>query len=156
MALIFERSPDTNAVAVVLRGCNDEITYQQLAKQSGLDLLRMKSVLHSARKIVRNEHGILFGTIIGEGLRRLTDVDKVKKPESFKKRVFRAAGRELKDQETIADFEALSKADQHRVSTNRIVLSALRQQAAVRPEPPPQKPRSPTPTPNVAALARMK
>jgi hypothetical protein len=133
MAMTFERSPDTDAVIDALRGCNNEISYRDLARQSGLTLGRAKQVLASARRALRADK-ILFGTIRGEGLRRLTDSDKVKKPEAFKKRVFRGAGRELKDLATIANFGALEKVEQHSCTINRTVLNVLRQQARVKPE----------------------
>ena len=136
MPLSFERSADTDAVIIALRGCNNEISYRDLARQAALTLDRTKDVLTSARRALRSESGILFGTIRGEGLRRLTDADRVKKPEAFKKRVFRGAGREIKDLATISDFDKLSKAEQHSVTTNRTVLNVLRQQATVKPEPP--------------------
>lgn len=150
MALTFERSPDTDAVIIALRGCNDEISYKDLARQAGLTLMRTKSVLPSARRSIRAETGVLFGVVRGEGLRRLTDADKVKKPEAFKKRVVRGAGRELKDLGTI-NIEGLQKTDQHSVSINRTVLNAMRQQAMVKPEPPKEK-MAPQPMANVAKL----
>lgn len=133
MAMTFERSPDTDAVIHTLQGCNNEISYRDLARQSGLTLGRAKQVLASARRALRSEK-ILFGTIRGEGLRRMTDSDKVKKPEAFKKRVARGAGRELKDLATIANFGALEKVEQHACTINRTVLNVLRQQARVKPE----------------------
>jgi hypothetical protein len=66
----------------------------------------------------------------------LVDVDKVKKPEAFKKRVFRGSYREIKHLSSISEFDKLSKADQHSVATNRIVLNVIRQQARVRPDEP--------------------
>lgn len=155
MPLSFERSPDTDAVIIVLRGCNNEISYGDLARQAGLTMARTKSVLSSARRAIRSESGVLFGSIIGVGLKRLTDQDKVKKPEAFKKRVLRGAGREIKDLSTISAFDQLSKTDQHSVTTNRTVLNVLRQQAGVKPEP--QKPpMAPQPMANVSRLIASK
>ena len=133
MALAFERSPDTDATIDVLRACNDEIGYRDLAKRAGLSLPRMKSVLASARRVLAKD-GILFGAIRGEGLKRLTDHDKVRKPEQFKKRVFKGAGRELKHLATISDFGALQKTEQHSVTLNRTILGAIRQSASVKPD----------------------
>jgi hypothetical protein len=154
MALVFERSPDTDAAISVLRGINDEISYADAAKRAGLGTPRFKCVLASARRALRSE-GILFGVIRGEGLRRLTDQDKVKKPEAFKKRVMRGAGRELKDLSTIADFGALGKTDQHSVTLNRTILNAMRQSASVKPDKITPT-ASPQPMANVAVLASMK
>lgn len=155
MPLTFERSADTDAVIIALRGCNNEISYIDLARQAGLTVDRTKQVLSSARRALRSESGVLFGTIVGEGLRRLTDADKVKKPEAFKKRVFRGAGREIKDLATISDFGNLEKSDQHSVTTNRTVLNVLRQQAMVKPEPP-KVGTAPQPMANVAQLIQAK
>lgn len=132
----FERSADTAAVINVLRACNDEITYEHLSARSNLALSRMRQVLASARRVIRREDGILFGSVKGKGLKRLDDQAKVKKPEAFKKRVARGARREVEDLGTISNFGALSKTDQHSVTTNRTVLNVIRQQAMVRPEEP--------------------
>lgn len=154
MALTFERSPDTDAVISVLRGINSEISYADAAKRAGLGVPRLKSVLPSARRALASE-GILFGTITGEGLRRLSDQDKVKKPEAFKKRVMRGAGRELKHLGTISDFAALGKTEQHSVTTNRLLLNTIRQSAAVKPDKIAPT-ASPKPMPNVALLTGSK
>lgn len=136
MRLMLDRSPDTEAVVAVLRGCNNEISYEDMARQVRLPVARVKAVLASARRIIRTENGVLFGCLRGYGLRLLSDADKVKKPESFKKRVVRGAGREIQDLNTIANFGGLIKSDQHAVTTNRTVLNVIRQQAMVKPEPP--------------------
>jgi hypothetical protein len=148
--MIFERSPDTDAVISVLRGCNNEIDYRDIARQSGLAVGRAKQVLASARRALRSER-ILFGSIRGVGLRRLTDGDIVKKPEAFKKRTFRAAGREIKDQGLIANFGALLKSQQHISTTNLTLLNVIRQQANVKVEAPKEK-TAPAPAANVAQL----
>lgn len=151
MPLTFERSVDTDALVTVLRGVNDEISYRDLARQAGLSLPRTKQVLRSARRALRAESGILFGCIVGQGLKRLTDSDIVKKPETFKKRVFRGAGRELKDQSLIANFGGLQKAEQHASTTNRTILNVIRQQANVKIEPPKEK-LAPQPMADVSKL----
>lgn len=154
MPMILDRSPDTDAVITTLRGCNSEISYTDLAKRSTLTVLRTKQVLPSARRALATE-GVLFGTIVGEGLRRLTDQDKVKKPETFKKRVMRGAGRELKHLSTISDYGSLSKTDQHSVTLNRTILNAMRQSAAVKPDKIAPT-TTPLPIPNVTALTARK
>src|SRR5262245_54309878 len=134
MAMTFERSPDTDATVDVLQAVNGEIAYADLARRAGLSLKRLMQVLPSARRIHRNT-GILFGVIRGVGLKRMSDSDKVRKPEAFKQRVFRGAGRELKDLGHI-NYEPLSQTEQHSVTINKTVLNAMRQQAAVKPEAP--------------------
>lgn len=152
MPYTFERSPDTDAVIEILRSCNDRITYDDLAARSNLPVDRAKSLLHTARNALRKD-GILFGTIRSEGLHRLTDHDKVRKPEAFKKRVRRGAGRELKDLSTISAYDQLSKVEQHSVTLNRTILHAMRQSAAVKPEP---TPTTRAPLPDAATLIQQR
>lgn len=150
MPYTFERSPDTDAVINILQGCNQEISYGELASRAGLSPERVKSILPTARTVLRKT-GVLFGCIRGYGLNRLTDADKVKKPEAFKRRVVRGAGREIKDLTTISAFDKLSKVEQHNVTLNRTILGAIRQSAAVKPtrEAPPM---ASAPLPNAASL----
>lgn len=152
MPMTWERSVDTESVVVALRGVNDEISWRSVASQTGLTLARVKAVMPSARRALRSE-GVLFGVVRGEGLRRLTDSDIVKKPEAFKKKVFRGAGRELKDQSLISNFGALPKVEQHTSTINRTVLNVLRQQAGVKVQPPAEK-MTPVPLPNVTQLVK--
>jgi hypothetical protein len=131
--LNFERSPDTEAVIIALRGVNEEATYQGLAKQANMSLLRLKSVLRSARQILRREK-ILFGTITGVGVKRLADTDKVRKSEDNKKRMANAAKRGIKELDTIEHFELLIPIDQLTVTTNRTIFHLTRQQLKAMPK----------------------
>jgi hypothetical protein len=135
--LNFERSPDTEAVIIALRGVNEEATYEGLAKQANLRLPRLKEVLPSARQILRREK-ILFGTITGVGVKRLADTDKVRKSEHNKKRMANAAKRGIKELDTIEHFELLIPIDQLTVTTNRTIFHLTRQQLKAMPkaEPP--------------------
>lgn len=155
MPMTFERSADTDAVIIALRGCNNEISYTDLARQAGLTVARTKAVLPSVRRALFSESGVLFGVIWGIGLRRLTDADKVKKPEAFKRRVVRGAGREIKHLGSI-DYPNLQKSDQHSVTTNRTVLNVLRAQAKVKPELPKPSPIAPQPMANSEKLISRK
>jgi len=117
----------------VLRAVNNEMDYKTIAKQAELSLKRTMNVLNSARRILRNEK-IHFGAIRGVGLHRLSDDDKVKHPESFKKRVDRGAKREEAVLDSISDFEGLSQTDRHSVTTNKTILNLIRTHATVKPE----------------------
>jgi hypothetical protein len=151
MPLTFDRSPDTADVIAALRGVNGEISYKDLAKQAGVSIPRLKQVLPSARRVLFAENEILFGCVWGQGLRRMTDQDKVRKPEAFKKRVFRGAGRELKHLESI-DLGRLSKSDQHITTTNRTILELMRREAQVKTEAPAPMQTAPKPLPNMGRL----
>lgn len=153
MSLTFERSEHTEAVVKILRKVNGEASYMTLASQSKLPVARLKSVLSSARRILKRDK-ILFGVVIGQGLKRLSDQDKVVKSESTKKRMARTADRGIKDLETIEQFERLSQTDQLKVTTNRTILNLTRQQLRVKAVPPPEPMATPE-IPNVTTLARL-
>lgn len=128
MQQMFQRSPETEAIVAVLRGVNLDIAYGEIARQTKLPLERMKELLSSARRVLRNE-GIMFGTVRNYGLRRMGDREKVQKSEDNKKRISRAASRALKEIDTIEAFELLPPVDQLVVTTNRAIFSLTRQQA---------------------------
>jgi hypothetical protein len=124
----FERSPDTDRIVKVLRGVNQEISYSDIAKQAQLSVLRTKQVLGSARRILRNSEKLMFGTVIGWGIKRLSDDDKVRKSGDNRKRLARTAGRALKELDTIQAFDRLPATDQLVVTTNRTIFTLSRQQ----------------------------
>lgn len=151
----FERSPDTDRVITALRGVNQEVTYGDLAKLASLSTPRTKAVLTSARRALRKEK-ILFGTIVGYGLKRLNDEDKVGKSEANKKRMMRAAGRAIKEIETIQAFDRLSPSNQVVVTTNRTIFAMTRQHLTASPKAaPPQPTEAPsTNTENLIAMRK--
>lgn len=134
--LTFERSPDTDATITALRGINELTSYDTLAKRAGLRVHRLKAVLTSARRALRAEK-MLFGIERGIGVRRMADLDKVKKSEDTKKRMSRTAKRGIKELETIEHFELLQPTDQLVVTTNRTIFHLTRQQLSVKAVPPP-------------------
>jgi len=128
MAINTDRSPDTQAVVDVLRGVNGEILYKDLARRASLSLARTKSVLTNARRILQGDN-ILFGTMTGIGLKRLTDEDKVRLPRNDFKKLKRAARRARKKSETIDNFDQLSLVNQTQVTTDRYLFSLIEGQA---------------------------
>lgn len=128
----FERHPDTQAVVDCLRGVNGEISYSEIAKTVKLTTGRLKSVLPSARRVLSKEK-IMFGTIIGVGLRRLSDQDKVKKSETNKKRIGRSASRAFHELETVEHMELLPPREQVMATTNRTLFWVTRQQCNAKP-----------------------
>ena len=110
-------------------------------------------ILGSARRILEKE-GILFGTIRGEGLRRLTDSDIVKLPTSFHKRTARGAKRELKRQDCYTNFEELPQTERHTATLARITLNAVLASATTKTEAPKPK-AAPQPMASVADITRL-
>lgn len=151
--MTFERSPDTEAVINVLRGVNDEITYAQLARRTGLSVTRVKQVLPSARRILESDL-IGFGVIRGEGLKRLAPGDKAVLTVDVLDRIGRASGRGLKRTElTDVDYNGMDKAAQHIHTGNRTIINLMRNQAKTKAQPPkPEEPKPEEPKPESAPL----
>ena len=149
----FERSPDTDAVVIALRGANLEISYKSIAQQTGLAIRRVMGILGSARRILEKEK-ILFGTIRGEGLRRLTDRDLPKLPARHLKRTARSTKRELKRQDCYTNFEALPQTERHTATIGMIALNAILGMATTKTDAPKPK-AAPQPMANVADITRL-
>lgn len=123
MGLIFERSLATEATVVVLRGVNDEITYDEGARRAELPRSTFIAVLPSAQRILEREN-IVFGRIKGIGLRRLSESERAKKTEADKKKLMRASSRAGKHAAQI-DMTKLAPREQLMVTTNRTIFSLL-------------------------------
>ncbi len=150
MPMSFERSEDTSALVEALRKVNGAIEYSGLVQLTGLPLRRVKSVLPSARRVLLREK-ILFGTIRGYGLQRLSDVEKARTTEAVKSKIRRAAGKGLKALDTIEHFEAMPNIDQLVVTTNKTVLQLIQSQTMT-PVPKSEPARAPQAVANVSEL----
>jgi hypothetical protein len=74
----FVASIDVRTLCGALGECNTGqlLTYRHLSQLIGRDVqTEARAVLGSARKIMQRERGFVFGTVIGEGLKRLNDVE---------------------------------------------------------------------------------
>lgn len=77
---IIERSSiDSTTLVNYLKrmGVNDEVSYEHLSSLIGGDIQTRRSALDTARKILLQEHQMVFSVIRGEGLKRLDDSTKV-------------------------------------------------------------------------------
>jgi hypothetical protein len=134
MPMNFQRSLLTETVISVLRGVNDEISYEAGAARAQTAVHLFKSVLPSARRILAAEK-IEFGVVIGQGLKRLAEVDKAHKTEANKKKIARSAGRAEKHAARI-DLDKLPLAEQRMVTTNRTIFRMTRRNALAKPDEP--------------------
>jgi hypothetical protein len=150
----FERSLLTESVVSILRGVNDEITYQGLAKRAETTVERTKAVLASARRILANEK-IEFGVIVGEGLKRLVEIDKAHALPAVQKRLGRAAGR-LEKKAARINLDKLPPAEARMVTTARTVASVIKRHAFAKPDEPEANPVEPpsTDTSKIVKLGR--
>ena len=93
---IIEISQDTRVLAARLSKVEPEQTvkYESLSVLIGRDVRgRSRYVLSSARRMVEREHGIVFGAVMGVGLKRLLPEQIPAVGESAIKSISRKAGR---------------------------------------------------------------
>lgn len=148
----FKRSQLTDAVIVILRGVNDDISYSELAKRTKTTVPDVKRVLTSARRVLLNDK-ILFEPIIGFGLQRLTDSGKVLRSEKNKRRLKSGSRRSLKELETIFDYNQLTHDEQITVTLNRTLFELVQKEPEV--EQPRKEISRPEPT-NIVNIPRIK
>lgn len=155
MPMNFERSLITEALVSILRGVNDEISYEAMAKRAHTTIEEVRSVSQRARRILLNEK-IEFAPIHGKGLKRMNEGAKAYKTEANKKKLGRAANRAEKHAARI-DLSQLPPAEQLMVTSNRTVFGLMKRQSRLKPDA--KQPTSPPPstdTTNLVNLAKKK
>lgn len=87
-----------------------------------------RSRLTSARRIIIKEHGIVFGTVRREGIRRLDDTQKIDEAESALPRMAGLA-RRAKTKLATVNYDRLSAADKLRHQTKMATFFAAHEMA---------------------------
>lgn len=108
--MIHEKSVDTQVIESVLAEAKvgDVITYEQLSRAIKRDVREFAlSSLRSARRILENTKGIVFGVETNVGLKRLSDDEIVDSSEHDRKKLRRAAKRTL-NKLAVVDFDSLT------------------------------------------------
>jgi len=110
MQSIPERSTETKALFEYLSTIKegDVVPYDKLRKVCGEDVRERRWLLSSARRWLMREKDIVFGAVVGVGIKRLTQVQVLEDSESFPKRLRRMAYRERRKLGTI-QYEPLSQ-----------------------------------------------
>ncbi len=107
---MFERSAEVQWLVDRLRGNkpNEAVAYSELNEVCNRDVQgEGRGALASARRILIREDGIAFGTIRGEGLRRLDDEGVVKVLPSSLKQIRNKASRALRVSACVQDMANL-------------------------------------------------
>jgi hypothetical protein len=123
---MFETSAVTQQLYHLLRGVNDEIAYERIEQDAGHPLAEIRGALSSARRALERDEKIVFATVKGVGLRRLTDGEKVRSTEKIKATIRRASKRGVKRLDTVTEFGKMSNADQLSATINRTIFEAVR------------------------------
>lgn len=81
--MIYERSARIAAICQLLRGANGTVAWDTIASAAGAPLGEIRSAITSARKALERDDGIVFETVWGTGLRRLSDTDIVRSSHRY-------------------------------------------------------------------------
>lgn len=126
---MFEKSATTQLLYTLLKGVNGEIAYERLVEATGKPLHEIRSALASARRSLERDR-IVFATVRGVGLRRLSDGEKARSTEAIKKSIRRASGRGIRRLNAIENPAMMSNADQLTATINRTIFEAIRSHTA--------------------------
>lgn len=118
---IFQCSVETRELADFLIAtapkvdCETVISYEQLSKVAGCDVQKKNSILQSARNIALREGRVWYGTVRGEGIRKLDNHELSAEGEDGRQGILRLASRKLRRM-AVTEFEKLT--DEQKIKHN--------------------------------------
>ena len=127
---MYQRSPQTIKICDMFRNCNGHLSYETIENEMSKKLDELRPALHSARKYLERDEGIVFECIRGSGYERLDDSKKVHSTKKFTRRIRRNAINGITRANTVVNRANLSNDDQLRL-TNIQETALLAAQAAV-------------------------
>lgn len=94
----FKLSLDSQMLYERIRGANEGevISYEDLSKVVGRDVRKKRGALITAQRLALSEHAIVFGTIVKEGIKRLSAREIVESSPAVTKKIARAARRQIR------------------------------------------------------------
>lgn len=125
---MFERSKTTEAICAALRGCNREITWAALEQVAGKPIDEIRQTVINARRYLERDEGIVFVTVRGVGLRRLTDAEKIASSAGFSRKIHRTAGRGVMRIGAVSDMASLPNEDQLAATLRLAVFNAVQRE----------------------------
>lgn len=125
---MFERSKTTEAICAALRGCNREITWAALEQVAGKPVDEIRQTVIHARRYLERDEGIVFVTVRGVGLRRLTDAEKIASSAGFSRKIHRTAGRGAMRIGAVSDMASLPNEDQLAATLRLAVFNAVQRE----------------------------
>jgi hypothetical protein len=100
------------------------ITYKELNEAIiGNTQQGARGRLATARRMMQREHNILFDTVIGLGLKRMTDHDVISSKDKHYQKIRRTTNRSIRDLTTLQDFDSLSNKER---TTHLATLSGFK------------------------------
>jgi hypothetical protein len=123
----FQQSIETQRLITRLRivPVGSLITYEELTEVAGCNVQQARGPLQSARNSLLRIERIAFGTVIGQGLKRLDDVGKINETDTRREAIRRKARGARRLLLSVDDYEHLSNADKlrHAVLGTYLVLT---------------------------------
>jgi len=113
----------------MFRNCNGHLSYETIENEMSKTIDELRPALHSARKYLERDEGIVFECIRGSGYERLDDSKKVHSTKKFTRRIRRNAINGITRANTVVNRANLSNEDQLRLTIQETALLAA--QAAV-------------------------
>lgn len=123
----FQMSADARFLIQRLQklAVGETVTYRDLLDATGRSSLQeIRSALRTARRALEREHKA-FGTVIGFGLKRLSDPEVVATSSATARKIRGAARRGVRTLEAVADFSSLPRPDQMRHSASMSIFGAI-------------------------------
>ncbi len=128
---MFDRSPLTLKLVDLLRSANGTVSYATICAAAGKPLAEIRQTLINVRRYLERDEGIVFETVRREGLRRLTDAEKVASAAKFSRSIHRTAGRGAARIGAVSDFASLSNEDQMAATLRRTMFEAVRRETSM-------------------------
>lgn len=125
----FTASANTRLLAQRLRSAaeGEIVTYPDLSAEIGRSVSGATATLHSARRMLRRDHMIVFDVVTGVGLKRLGDRDIVATSSRMARNIRRHAERGVATLACVRDFGALPRGDQMRHTAVAATICAVAQ-----------------------------
>lgn len=125
---MFERAFLTVTLCDLLRSANGVVSYERITEAAGKPLDEIRQTLINVRRYLERDEGIVFETVRKEGLRRLTDSEKVSSATKFSRAIHRTAGKGVTRINAVSDFAALSNEDQLSATIRKTMFEAVKRE----------------------------
>lgn len=125
---MFERAFLTVTLCDLLRSANGVVSYERIIETAGKPLDEIRQTLTNVRRYLERDEGIVFETVRNEGLRRLTDSEKVSSATKFSRAIHRTAGKGVTRINAVSDFAALSNEDQLSATIRKTMFEAVKRE----------------------------
>lgn len=124
---IFQRSADARFLIQKLKASEvgETITYADLAEAIGKSQDALHGPLHTARRALLRDENMVFGTVRGKGVKRLSDLDIVAASASTTRHLKRTARRGVQTLSAVSDFSAMPREEQMRHSAAMSIFGAI-------------------------------